>query len=155
MRVLFLRNLIYVLMLLAIQDLTAQLSKVHYIPPIAAHGAANSNAFPRDQYIYISTPSTDNVNYTIAPMGEVPVNYISGVVSNSFPDVQSIGSGETFFAITDTQFYAGRVIDNKGYIITADAPIFVAVRLRASSRTGENYPQAGALVSKGLSALCR
>lgn len=153
MRVLFLRNLISVLMLLAIQDLTAQLSKVHYIPPIAAHGAANSNAFPRDQYIYISTPSTDNVNYTIAPMGEVPANYISGVVSNSFPDVQSIGSGETFFAITDTQFYAGRVIDNKGYIITADAPIFVAVRLRASSRTGENYPQAGALVSKGLSAL--
>lgn len=72
-------------MLLAIQDLTAQLSKVHYIPPIAAHGAANSNAFPRDQYIYISTPSTDNVNYTIAPMGEVPANYISGVVSNSFP----------------------------------------------------------------------
>ena len=153
MRVVFSRNLISILAILAMQSQFAQLSKVHYIPPIAAHGAADSNAFPRDQYIYISTPSEKNVNYTIAPMGEVAEDYISGVVSNSIPAIHSIGSGTTSFAIANADFYAGRTVNDKGYIITADAPIFVAIRLRASSRSGGSFPQAGALVSKGLSAL--
>ena len=153
MRVVFFRNLLSIFALLAIQSQFAQLSKVHYIPPIAAHGASNSNAFPRDQYIYISTPSENNVNYTIAPMGEVSENYISGVVSNSIPAIHSIGSGTTSFAIANADFYSGRTVNDKGYIITADAPIFVAIRMRASSRSGGSFPQAGALVSKGLSAL--
>ena len=131
----------------------AQLSKVHYIPPITAHSAPNSNAYPRDQYIYISTPSTLDVSYSIQPMGAPPSQYISGTVSNSTPDVQFIGSGATNFAIVNNELYGGRVLDNFGYIITADAPIYVAFRLRASSRNGGTYPQAGALVSKGLSAL--
>ncbi len=153
MRVVFFRNLLSIFALLAIQSQFAQLSKVHYIPPIAAHGASNSNAFPRDQYIYISTPSENNVNYTIAPMGGVSENYISGVVSNSIPAIHSIGSGTTSFAIANADFYSGRTVNDKGYIITADAPIFVAIRMRASSRSGGSFPQAGALVSKGLSAL--
>ena len=153
MRVVFFRNLLSIFALLAIQSQFAQLSKVHYIPPIAAHGASNSNAFPRDQYIYISTPSENNVNYTIAPMGEVSENYISGVVSNSIPAIHSIGSGTTSFAIANADFYSGRTVNDKGYIITADAPIFVAIRMRASSRSGGSFSQAGALVSKGLSAL--
>jgi gliding motility-associated-like protein len=153
MRADFFRNLFFVIGLFTVQEMLGQLSKVHYIPPIAAHGAANSNAFPRDQYIYISTPSEENVNYIIAPVGEAPGDYISGVVSNSFPQLHSIGSGTTNFAIANSDFYTGRVIDDKGFIITADAPIFVAIRLRASTRSGGTYPQAGALVSKGLSAL--
>ena len=153
MRVVFFRNLLFILAIFAMQSQFAQLSKVHYIPPIAAHGAADSNAFPRDQYIYISTPSENNVNYTIAPMGKAAEDYISGVVSNSIPVITSIGSGTTSFAIANADFYAGRTVNDKGYIITADAPIYVAIRLRASTRSGGNFPQAGALVSKGLSAL--
>ena len=153
MRATFFRNLFFLFLLSLGQMLFAQLSKVHYLPPIAAHSASNSNAFPRDQYIYISTPSPQDVNYTIVPIGSFPADHISGVVSNSAPDVQAIGSGETSFAITNSVAYAGRVIDDKGYIITADAPIYVAIRLRASTRTSSTYPQAGALVSKGLSAL--
>lgn len=139
--------------LLLVQYVSAQLSKEHYIPPIAAHGASNSNAFPRDQYIYISTPSVADVNYTITPIGSLPEDYILGVVSNSFPDVVPIGDGATSFAIANSPFYAGRVMDDKGYIIRANAPIYVALRLRADSRGGDSFPQAGALVSKGLSAL--
>ncbi|MGB2164813.1 MAG: IgGFc-binding protein, partial [Flavobacteriaceae bacterium] len=78
---------------------------------------------------------------------------IYDVVSNSFPDVHGIGSGPTNFAIVNSQFYGGRVIDDKGYIITADSPIYVAVRLRASNIGDPTPAQAGALVSKGLSAL--
>ena len=153
MRFSFWRKSLSLWLLLAVQTLHSQLSKEHYIPPIAAHSAVNSNAYPRDQYIYVSTPSTSDVNYTIIPIGSNPADHITGVVSNDSPDIHSIGSGPTNFAIINAQFYGGRVIDDKGYIITANAPIYVALRLRASTQTGGSYPQAGALVSKGLSAL--
>ena len=153
MRVVFFRNLFSFMGLLTVQFLFAQLSKVHYIPPIAAHGAVNSNAYPLDQYIYISTPSNNDINYSITPIGAAFSSIISDVVSNSSPNVHLIGSGPTNFAIVNSQFYGGRIIDDKGYIITADSPIYVALRLRAS-RSGDSSPdQAGALVSKGLSAL--
>ena len=57
MRFVLFRNLFSFFMIFALQSLHAQLSKVHYVPPIAAHGAPNSNAYPLDQHIYISTPS--------------------------------------------------------------------------------------------------
>ena len=154
MRVVILRKLFFFFGLLVGQNLFAQLSKVHYIPPIAAHGApTNSNAYPLDQHIYISTPSDKDVHYSITPIGAGSAGIISDVVSNSFPDVHGIGSGPTNFAIVNSQFYGGRVIDDKGYIITADSPIYVAVRLRASNIGDSTPAQAGALVSKGLSAL--
>ena len=140
-------------MFFALQSLFAQLSKVHYIPPIAAHGASNSNAYPLDQHIYISTPSNNNVSYSITPVGSSTVSIVSDVVSNSSPNVHSIGSGPSNFAIINSAFYGGRVIDDKGYIISADSPIYVAVRLRAGRIGDSTPPQAGALVSKGLSAL--
>ena len=140
-------------MFFALQSLLAQLSKVHYIPPIAAHGASNSNAYPLDQHIYISTPSNNNVQYSITPVGAPTASIISDVVSNSSPNVHNIGSGPSNFAIINSVFYGGRVIDDKGYIISADSPIYVAVRLRAGRIGDSTPPQAGALVSKGLSAL--
>ena len=149
----WLRTFTLFFVLLNFHSIKAQLSKVHYIPPIAAHPATNSNAYPRDQYIYISTPSNLDVSYSIQPLGSLPSNYISGVVSNTSPNVHYIGEGSTNFAIVNSDFYGGRVLDDKGYIITSDSPIYVAFRLRASSRNGGNFPQAGALVSKGLSAL--
>tara|TARA_B100001173_G_C16030679_1_gene566687 strand:- start:280 stop:6750 length:6471 start_codon:yes stop_codon:yes gene_type:complete len=140
-------------MLMVLQSLFAQLSKVHYIPPIAAHGAATSNAYPLDQHIYISTPSDNNVSYSITPVGGAPASIISDVVSNSFPNIHNIGTGPTNFAIINSLLYGGTVIDDKGYIITADSPIYVAIRLRAGRSGDSTPPQAGALVSKGLSAL--
>ena len=138
MRVVILRNLFFFFGLLMVQSLYAQLSKVHYIPPIAAHGASNSNAIPLDQHIYISTPSNNNVSYSITPVGSSTVSIVSDVVSNSSPNVHSIGSGPSNFAIINSAFYGGRVIDDKGYIISADSPVYVAVRLRAG--IGESTP---------------
>ena len=61
----------------------SQLSKTHYIPPLTFANASSSN--PMDQYIYLSTPRTSDVPYTIKPIGQPEANYITGVVSNNNP----------------------------------------------------------------------
>ena len=53
------------LCLLISQIGVAQLSKTHYIPPLTS--AEFGNAYPEDQYIYISTPKTHDVIFTITP----------------------------------------------------------------------------------------
>ena len=153
MRVVFRKSYLSLFLLLATQTIKSQLSKQHYIPPIAAHNASSSNAYPLDQHIYISTPSDNNIPYSITPVGGTSGSIISDVVSNSSPNVHNIGTGPTNFAIINSGFYGGKVIDDKGYIISADSPIYVAVRLRAGRIGDSTPPQAGALVSKGLSAL--
>ncbi|WP_298550730.1 T9SS type B sorting domain-containing protein [uncultured Algibacter sp.] len=121
----------------------SQLSKTHYIPPLTFANSGSSS--PQDQYIYLSTPRTSDVPYTIKPIGQPEVNYITGVVSNNNPAEISIGSGG------NTQLFiqspaSSVVTNNKGYIIESEDVIYVSVRMNAGY-------QAGALVSKGLSAL--
>ena len=121
-----------------------QLSKTHYIPPLTNSPFGNAN--PEDQYIYISTPSTFDVPYTIIPVGQPTSSYITGNVSNT--NAQEIfignGNGQLFMSSDQTSL----VTNNKGYIIEAEGPVYVSVRMNAG-----NGAQAGALVSKGLSAL--
>ncbi|WP_194767826.1 T9SS type B sorting domain-containing protein [Tamlana sp. I1] len=122
----------------------SQLSKTHYIPPLT--NAAFGNANPEDQYIYISTPSAANVSYTIIPVGQPVTSQISGVVSNTNPQVKLLANsnGQLFMTSNETS----QITTNKGYVIEADAPIYVSIRMNAGGGA-----QAGALVSKGLSAL--
>ncbi len=122
----------------------SQLSKKHYIPPLTSAEFGNAN--PEDQYIYLSTPNNGNVPYTIIPVGQPMANYITGSVSNAAPVQISIGSGNGQLFIPSPQ--TSTVANNRGYIIEADAPIYVSVRMNAGGGA-----QAGALVSKGLSAL--
>ncbi|XCF07355.1 T9SS type B sorting domain-containing protein [Tamlana crocina] len=122
----------------------SQLSKKHYIPPLT--NASFGNANPEDQYIYLSTPSNSNVPYTIIPIGQPATNFITGTVSNTTPREIAIGSGYGQLFILSTQ--TSLVSNNKGYIIEAEAPIYASVRMNAGGGA-----QAGALVSKGLSAL--
>ncbi|SEQ86791.1 gliding motility-associated C-terminal domain-containing protein [Hyunsoonleella jejuensis] len=139
-----LRKLLVCLIVLATLKGFAQLSKKHYIPPLTSAEFGNAN--PEDQYIYLSTPNNGNVPYTIIPVGQPPANYITGAVSNAAPVQISIGSGNGQLFIPSPQ--TSTVSNNKGYIIEADAPIYVSVRMNAGGGA-----QAGALVSKGLSAL--
>ena len=46
----------------------------------------------------------------------------------------------------------GQINSDKGFIIEADSPIYVSLRLNAGGSSGSNAPQAGALVSKGENA---
>ena len=129
--------------------LYAQLSKNHYIPPIASNGRSGNNAYPQSQFIYISTPSAIDVNYTVIPVGSSAASYITGVVSKSAYAEISVGSGDTNFAIQlgNGDAEAAAVLNDKGYVINADRPVYVSVRLRAGGA------QAGALVSKGSAGL--
>ncbi|MDP4704694.1 MAG: IgGFc-binding protein, partial [Polaribacter sp.] len=127
----------------------AQLSKKHFIPPLTS-----SDGFT-DQFIYISTPKNKNVSYKIIPVGNPDIQAYSGIVSNGNPVQQSVlkldGSVDSD---DDSQLHVRwsnifGIIRDKGFIIEAEDVIYVSVRVRSS----EPKNQAGALVSKGNSAL--
>lgn len=127
--------------------LFGQFSKTHYIPPLSAQ-----NNLAEDQFIYISTPTTSNVNFRIIPIGGTVIN---GVVNNITPYIHTIaGTGN------NTQLFIPKtsigVINNKGYIIEAEDLVYVSVRVTAQRNVNSgvvSYAHAGGLVSKGNSAL--
>lgn len=138
------KRLLFAIMLFITSLGFSQLSKTHYIPPLT--NSEFGNADPEDQYIYLSTPSNSNIAFTIQPVGQPISSYITGVLSNANPQeiFLGTGNGQLFIPANQTSI----VTNNKGYIIEAEAPIYVSVRMNAG-----NGSQAGALVSKGLSAL--
>lgn len=121
----------------------AQFSKTHYIPPLTAQ-----NDFAEDQYIYISTPSTNNVSFKIIEIGG---RIITGNVNNGSPYIHFIGNLDTSQLFTP-KMNIGK-ITNKGYIIESNNLIYVSVRVNAVANGNGEYNHAGGLVSKGNSAL--
>ena len=121
----------------------AQLSKKHFIPPLTY--AESGNANPENQFLYISTPSNQSVSYTIKQIGS-PGSDITGLVSSSSPQEIFINSGDSQLFVDSRQ--TSVVHSDKGFIIEADDVIYVSVRVLAGGSA-----QAGALVSKGASAL--
>ena len=140
--------LLVILFLFFSQDGFSQLSKIHYIPPVTGDGGGNG---PGIQRIYISTPSVGIVNYTIKNGGDSGTIYATGQVSNSAVGEVNLSdqpiSGQSWNDIFIQESEA-ELVQNKGFIITADSEIYVSYRFVSSS-----YNQAGALVSKGISAL--
>lgn len=132
-------------------SINAQLSKKHYIPPLTSAEFGNAN--PESQIFYISTPSSKNVTYTITPIGQPSTSVISGIVSNLSPAEINLGTGYGQLFIQSSQ--TSLVKNDKGYIIEAEDVIYVSLRVEAggSINTPNDSPQAGALVSKGLTAL--
>ena len=130
---------------------SAQLSKIHYIPPLA-YADDNANSTPnRGQYLYISTPSASAVNVVITPIGGAPQ---AVAITNASPyryEIQGdpgVGPSQAMLVANNTNQTA-RVHVDKGYIVQAvESEIYVALRTR-----GGNGLQAGALVSKGGAAL--
>jgi len=129
--------------LLCFKTTYAQLSKKHFVPPLTYAEAGNAN--PENQYFYISTPSTKDVSYTIQQIG-FPDNDITGIVSANNPQEILIGNGDSQLFVDSRQ--TSIVHNDKGYIVEATDVIYVSVRVLAGGGA-----QAGALVSKGLSAL--
>ena len=70
----------------------SQFSKTHYIPPLSG----SSSVIPEEQFLYISTPNVNPVNFRIIELGG---NTILGTVSKSTPYVYDIGLG------SDTQIH--------------------------------------------------
>ena len=118
----------------------SQISKTHYIPALTSD---SGNAQITEAFIYISTPSVDNVNYTIQEIGGAVV--ADDVINNTNPIRYTVpGSGTTQLVASRNSI--GNVINNRGYIITADCPIYVSVRYNVPN-------QAGAFTSKGAAGL--
>jgi gliding motility-associated-like protein len=128
--------------LISFQNLHAQLSKKHFIPPLTY--AESGNANPENQYLYISTPSEQNVSFTIKKIGSN--DDVSGSVSSNAPQEIFIGNGDSQLFVDSR--VTSIVHINKGYIIEANDVIYVSIRVLAGDGA-----QAGALVSKGSSAL--
>ena len=138
------KTLTFIFLLFCVFNSNAQLSKKHYIPPLTSAEFGNAN--PESQYFYISTPSTKNITYTIIPVGQPSSSVLSGLVSNTNPVEISLGTGYGQLFLESKE--SSVVQNNKGYIIEAEDVIYVSLRVKAGSSA-----QAGALVSKGLSAL--
>ena len=122
----------------------AQLSKVHYIPPLTS---GPSNADPLDQWFYISTPIKGDVSFKIKPVGSTSDQEISYIVNNANPKkipISNAGYSQLFQDPSTTSV----VTSNKGYIIESQDVIYVSIRMNAGG-----FAQAGALVSKGENAL--
>lgn len=118
----------------------SQFSKTHYIPPLSG-----SDSVPaEEEFIYISTPSTTPINFTIKELGGMN---ITGTVSRDVPYVYDANSGSAGQLVVE-QAAANTIMDNRGYVVEADDVVYVTIRVIAG---GGN--QAGALVSKGLAAL--
>lgn len=132
-----------VLVMLAFSWLSsAQLSRTHYVPPITT--ASDANALPQNQYLHISTPSTESISVDVNDLSSGTTTY---TLSNTNPLELFIGNGSsTSFVVSSTD--TGAKITNKGYIIQSEKPVYVSARLTAG-----NQNQAGSLVSKGLSGL--
>jgi len=149
MRLRYLLSLIFALCLTTVSF--AQLSTKHYVPPIAVSGSTPV----QQQYIYISTPSNNNVGYTVTYLGTTFTE--SGVVSNASPAELEIknplNGGADFdsdsqFVVSNSLNLTNTVLSDRGFIIEAQDVVYVSVRVRAQSTF-----HAGALVSKGQSAL--
>ena len=139
----YLRLILFVLICFVFQNINAQFSKTHYIPPIGTTGSGAAS--PQIQYLYISTPNEIPFNVTINPIGGTPETV---QVSNANPYEYYVGTGfDTNFIAQST--LSGQNLSDKGYIIEAEDLVYVSVRLFTSSQ----YYQAGGIVSKGLAAL--
>ena len=118
----------------------SQFSKTHYIPPLSGASSVTSE----DQFLYISTPNVNPVNFRIIELGGIT---IIGTVSRNVPYVYNVGFGNSTQLHVD-QSLASTVLNNKGYIVEADDLVYVSARVTAG-----NGNQAGELVSKGIASL--
>ena len=59
----FLLKILLLFFLFSGLQLNSQLSKKHYIPPLTS--ASGQSTAPGDQWLYISTPSIDPINFTV------------------------------------------------------------------------------------------
>ena len=137
------KKTLHILFILFSLNCFSQFSKTHYIPPLTC-----ANNLAGDQYLYISTPSTTDVNFKIIANGG---SIITGVVKNTIPYIYSIGQG------SNTQLFTPKTsigtITNKGFTVEAEDLIYVSVRVNAGLNNNGTYVHAGGLVSKGNSAL--
>ena len=154
MKIKFNFYIVFFLLLISINKTYSQLSNLHYIPPLTS---GQSNAVILRQYLYISTPEISNVDVQITPIGGVTFNAVVSNSSHYRLDIDNDGTdqdgGQLYLA--SPTLNAGSIINNKGYIIQSSKDVYVGVRVFGDNRGSSSFAQAGAMTSKGKSALGR
>lgn len=124
--------------LLLAQVARAQLDTIHYFPPIfQGNGTANQGA------LYISTPSTTPLNFTITTGTGTLV--ASGTVSNSQYYRYQMNGVNTTILIPASNLNAA--LNDKGFIVTANGPVYANLRYEAVSNN-----QSFSVTGKGTKA---
>lgn len=128
-----------------------QLSKVHYMPPIASGDNVG------DQWLYVSTPNEGFINVTIKPIGGDRSDWETKSINAKnpwiFPIFSSTFNGLNSGAILDLNSTSNSVIDNAGYIIESEDVTYVSFRFNSTEVSGGRQYHSGAYVSKGAAAL--
>ena len=148
------KSFLLLVFLLFLNGLQAQLSKIHYIPPITATDD------PGDQWIYISAPpGINNIKVEVKVGGALGATadsgtvFFSGTVDNFNPLAielaQNPGNNNGWWSNFFVQSSETEMVLNKGFIVESESEVYVSVRANSD---GQQY-QAGALVSKGKSGL--
>ncbi|NDB55641.1 hypothetical protein EB169_07410, partial [archaeon] len=130
-------------------SLSAQLSKIHYIPPLTATDQSSSSVGA--QYFYISTPNNNPVKYKI--LTGVGTTWNEGTVSNSNPVITPAANSGNYYQnlfIRDNEY---EQIIRKGFIVEAESEIYVSLRFNAAVQASGAFFHGGAIVSKGESSL--
>jgi uncharacterized protein YrzB (UPF0473 family) len=138
-------------------SLSAQLSKKHYFPPLAAASYnGDESATPKDGYIYLSTPSTDPVTVELF-FGTSSVANETVVISNSSPEKVQLSNASAPYwegpmnvqlnESTEDDF--DNVLTNYGVRVIASSEIYANYRLNGST----SGAQGEMISSKGTAAL--
>ena len=125
-----------------------QLSKKHYIAPIAGTQVS-------DQALYISTPSTGYINVIIKPIGGDRTDWIIKSIKNDDPWEFQVGSGNNTRLMKGINSLNGK-FDNAGYIVESEGLTYVSYRFNSPESIwgGDTFKfHSAAYVSKGESAL--
>ena len=123
----------------------AQLSKKHYVAPIAGTQVS-------DQALYISTPSQGYINVIIKPIGGDRTDWIIKSIKNDEPWEFQVGSGNNTRLMKGINSLNGK-FDNAGYIIESQGLSYVSYRFNSPPDFFGSKYHSAAYVSKGESAL--
>lgn len=140
------RPLLLALLLLLSLQTFAQLDTIHWIPPF--HARSGSPIL--SEFLYLATPETNPVSYTIADGSGTILQ--AGTLSNANPVSYSLGTAvpNTVMVVVDE---LNQVLDGRGLIIVASDSIYANLRHKSASASSGNLGQAGSLTAKGLSAV--
>ena len=138
-----LRLFLFICFVLSVQNTFAQLSDLHYLPPLKQ---GQNNAGIRDQAIYLSTP--EPTNFTVnAYRGTNTTPVATFTISNVSPAVWTLGDGDNNITLV-TNNNTGIVLDDSGLRFESPSGNRFYVNYR-----GNSSAQAASLTSKGRQAL--
>ncbi len=135
------KSFLLLVFLLFLTGLQAQLSKIHYIPPITATDD------PGDQWIYISAPpGLNNIKVEVKVGGALGATadsgtvFFSGTVDNFNPLAielaQNPGNNNGWWSNFFVQSSETEMVLNKGFIVESESEVYVSVRANSD---GQQY----------------